>query len=99
RARELATVDEERRSAVRAELTRELLVLRDGVVDARRVAVGLPLLDVEADLLRVLLERGLVEVLLVVEHLVVHLPVLALGAGRDRGGGGRLRERVEGERV
>src|SRR6185436_2238634 len=61
----------------------------------RRLELG----HVEAQLLGVLLQAGAVELLLVGEQLVVHLPELALLAGGPGGAGGGLGVLVEGERV
>ena len=83
-------------------LRADLVALGQLGVDLRlplaRVEVGLELVDVEADLRRVLLQRRAIERLLVLEHDVVHLPELALGLGRQRRFGRRVRVVVERQR-
>ena len=61
-----------------------LLVLRDAVGGGRRLHVGVEARDLEPELLRVAVEIGLLEVPLVREERVVHLPELALVHRRDR---------------
>ena len=56
--------------------------LFDRLLVLARVEVRLELRHVEPDLARVLLERRAIERLLIGEHLVVHLPELALRVGR-----------------
>ena len=83
RSRDEPAVDEERRRAVGADLVRSPRVALDRRGDLRRVLVLAPAGHVEADLLRPLLVLCVRQLLLVLEHQLVHLPELALLVGRQ----------------
>ncbi len=99
RALNVAPVDVE----VRRPLHADLLTGSQVGVDLRfadvRVERHLELAHVEPDLLRVLVEIGPLQVVLVGEHLVVHLPELPLRLGGDGRLGGQRRLGVERQRV
>ena len=98
-ARDRAAVDEEVRRALHADLSAERHVGVDAALVRRRVERGLELAHVEAELPRVLLEVRALDVLLVGEELVVHLPELPLLLRGERRLGRERRVGVEGERV
>ena len=96
---ELAPVDVDRRRALHVQGVGELLVHRESIGGRLREHVGLEFREIEAEIFRVALEVALLEVLAVREHLLVHLPELALLL---RGKAGTLegnRFRAEFERV
>ena len=75
---DLAAVDEDRGCAFEAHAVGLLLVLLDAADRVVRAHVGAELPEVEAEFLRVPLEVGLLEAILVVEEEMVHLPELPL---------------------
>ena len=98
---EEAAVDEDRRRAADLQVLAELLVLRDAVRRGGGLHVGVEARDLDAELLRVAVEIGLLEMALVREERVVHLPELALvhaprrpRAPRCRRGGGSAADRT-----
>ena len=99
RALDVAAVEVEVRRPLHADLRAERQVGVDAALAGAAVERGLELAHVEAELPRVLLEVGALDVLLVGEQLVVHLPELALRLGRQRGLGGQRRVGVERQRV
>jgi hypothetical protein len=92
-----AAVDEEVRRALHTELLAQVRVVIHALLGGWRVDVLLELLDVETDFLGVLLKIRALEILLVGEELVVHLPELALRLGRHSGLGRKRRIRVKGQ--
>ncbi len=99
RALHVAPVDVEVRRPLHADLLTGGQVGVDLRLAGVRVERQLELVHVEPDLLRVLVEIGPLQVLLVGEHLVVHLPELPLRLGGDRRLGGQRRVGVERQGV
>src|SRR5205823_2266994 len=91
--------EEGRRADRTADRVAILRLLLDLLLVLAGVECRLELRHVEADLLRILLERRTVEGLLVGEELIVHLPELALLARGHRSLRGRHGLVVEGERI
>ena len=89
RPRQEFPVDEERRRAARADLPALIAVGLDVLLELFTVERGLESAHVQPQLRRVLFQAGPVDIRLVGEQLVVHLPELSLlagGAGRVGGG-------------
>src|SRR4029078_4031477 len=95
RARERAAVDEDRRRAGDAHQGARRLVVLDALRETAGVETLVELRLVNAEAARGRLQRRHLELALVAEHRVVHLPELALLVGAQRRLGGLLGERVD----
>src|SRR5262249_53145650 len=87
-----------RAHAARAEAVGVGHVRSDGGLELPAVERRLELVHVEANLAGELLETRTIDALLIAEHLVVHLPELALLVRSEARLGGELRLVVEGQR-
>ena len=96
---EEAAVDEEGGRSIGAHLRAVARVGGDRGGELRRLLVAAPAIHVEADLLGPFLVLRLGQLLLVLEHQLVHLPEFALLVGRQRGLGGGHGVLVEGQRL
>ena len=99
RALDVAAVDEEVGRPRHADLAGERQIGVDASLAGVAVQRGVELGEVEPELLRVPIQAGAIQALLVREQLVVHLPELPLRLGRHRRLGGQGGVGVERQRV